>query len=548
MPAWALTKLGVGFVYTMNLSHNIQDCMHSKLSAAWQKITGLAEHTAPFTQLDTLPVRHLNAAGLRLDYSKARIDATTIEALGELATAAQLEQKFASMFAGKPINHTENRAVLHPRLRAPNAPAEILGELDRFLSFAGQLRNSDNPTGNAITAIIHIGIGGSLLGPRLLYEALSHQELTCRFVANIDPAAIHEALAGLDPAHTLVVSVSKSGSTTETLENTKIALNWLTVALGSEQAARQLVVVSANPNAAAKFGCAPEQAFRIWDWVGGRYSLWSAVSVSVAAAIGNHGFRELLAGANDMDAHVTTSSGLQNMAVLLALLHIWNIMALRAKSHCLVAYQHRLRSLPAYLQQLVMESNGKSVSISGVAPAYGTEVIWWGGEGTNDQHSYFQLLLQGMQPVPADFILCLQPQAGEDASMHQQLVAHCLGQSRALWQGRNLQQAQAELASLGMASKSAEELAPHLVVPGGQPSNLIIMPRLSAFGLGALLSLYEHMTAACGWLWDINSFDQWGVELGKINFRQTLAALQQRNSKLDPPTDAIVQLIKDESA
>ncbi len=520
--------------------------MHPELNAAWQKLTDLSEHPPPHNALDNLAVRHLAAAGLTLDYSKARIDNATLDVLAALADAAELDKKFQAMFAGEQINHTEKRAVLHPRLRADNAPAEVINELDRFLDFAERLHNAEclDSIGHPIKTIVHIGIGGSYLGPKLLYESLPGQGPDCRFVANIDPAAIHETLVGLDPASTLIVSVSKSGATTETLENTRLAMNWLTASLGSTQAIRQQVVVSANPDAAVKLNCQPEHAFLIWDWVGGRYSLWSAVSVSVAASLGAENFRDLLAGAQAMDQHVKDTVGLSNIAVLLATLHIWHTMALSAQSHCVVAYQHRLRSLPAYLQQLVMESNGKSTAMSGASLKRPTEVIWWGGEGTNDQHSYFQLLLQGMQPTPADFILCLEPFAGEDPSMHQQLIAHCLGQSRALWQGRDLEQSRAELTAGGMNGLQADALAPHLIVPGGQPSNIIIMPRLSAFSLGALLSLYEHMTAVSGWLWGINSFDQWGVELGKINFRQVLAAMQQANNiRLDPPSEAIRKLM-----
>lgn len=501
--------------------------MSTTRNDGWQALRQLAAGDAPLPDLDHGQLRRLEVAGLTLDYTKARLDDRSVAALGELAGAAKLDGRFAAMVAGEPINHTEERAVLHASLRDPAAPAAVRAEMERMLAFANQVNKGDFklPVGKPVKTIIHIGIGGSYLGPKLFYEAFP-ASIACRFVANIDPAAITDALAGLDPATTLVVSVSKSGTTTETLANTQVAFDWLAASVGAQNALRHLSVVSTNPDMGAKLNCPAAQSFVMWDWVGGRYSIWSPVSVSVAAACGVTAFREFLAGGYAMDQHVLATRGWDNMAVTLALLRTWHAMACEAQTHCVLAYQHRLRSLPVYLQQLVMESNGKSTNTAGKRPAVPTSAVWWGGEGTNDQHSYYQLLLQGMRPVPTDFILGLHAQPGEDAEMQRLLVANALGQSRAFMLGRDLATSERQLLDIGCTPDRATQLAPHLVVPGGQPSNLLYFQCLEPRILGALLAAYEHMTAALGWLWQINSFDQWGVELGKINFGQVLAAIQ----------------------
>ncbi len=472
--------------------------------------------------------RAVEAAGIRLDYSRALVDDEACEALGSLAQACGLKGRFAAMAAGEEVNFTEGRPAAHMRLRDPEAPAEALEERKRMLDFAASLAQGEvkGAGGDEIDSILHIGIGGSNLGPRLVCEALPRAGPECRFVANIDPAAFEDAIEELDPATTLVVAVSKSGTTTETLENTRLATEWIDEMCGAGTGRRQLVSVSANPDAAARIGCPPERSFRMWDWVGGRYSLFSSVGLSAAACVGPEAFARMLEGANALDRHALESEGFESVPVTMALLRLWHALALGAQTHCVVAYQHRLRSLPSYLQQLVMESNGKSAASSGGRPPTDTSAIWWGGEGTNDQHSYFQLLLQGTRKVPADFICARRPKEGEDEGMHRQLLAHCIGQGMALHRGRDRNASLAELRESGTEDDKAEELAGHLVVPGGQPTNLLSFDRLGPESLGALVAAYEHMTAALGWLWGINSFDQWGVELGKSNFRKALRAIE----------------------
>ena len=507
----------------------------------WVALDQTAQNGASQPDLNLTAPRLVEAAGITLDYTKSLINDKILDNLEQLAHARALPECFAAMAAGERINMTEDRAVLHMKLREPDPPNEIRQEMDRALTFADQIHQGKflGATGRPITSILHLGIGGSYLGPRLICEALPRTGAKCRHVANIDPAAIVDALDGLDPATTLVVCVSKSGTTTETITNTKLALTWIEQTLGEGVSSKHLVVVSANSQAATNLGCLPEQSFVMWDWVGGRYSLWSPVSVSAAASCGVVAFRAFLAGAHAMDKHVMTTKGRNNMAVIMALLRIWHAMVTRAQTHCVVAYQHRLRSLPAYLQQLVMESNGKSTTVTGTTPTHPTSAIWWGGEGTNDQHSYFQLLLQGMRAISSDFIYARRPRADENEAMHQQLLAHCLGQSRALFIGRDLKTSENELLAAGYDPQHARRLAPHLVVPGGQPTNLLSCNQLEPATLGALLSLYEHMTSALGWLWNINSFDQWGVELGKSNFRKVLFAMQNQDaSQLDKTTQA----------
>ena len=502
--------------------------MHS-----WAAVEELARSRKALANPSSEPkTRILDAAGLRLDYSRASINDEILEALFVLADKCGLRERFASMAAGEKVNATEGRSVGHMRLRDPQASEEVRDEMERMLIFAGLLGQGEvvGSTGKPIRSILHIGIGGSYLGPRLVCESLPNKGPTCRFVANVDPAAMADATAELDPETTLVVSVSKSGTTTETLENTRLAMEWIDTSCGIGAGIRQLSVVSSNPEAAPRLGCPPERSFAMWDWVGGRYSFWSPVGMSAAACVGPEAFRQLLDGAHSADLHALGNEPSENMAITLALLRAWHSLALGAQTHCVVAYQHRLRSLPAYLQQLVMESNGKSITVTGARPGRDTSAIWWGGEGSNDQHSYFQLLLQGMRSVPSDFVFARRPREGEDEGMHRQLIAHCIGQGMALHRGRDRQASLTSLDESGISEDRAAELAGHLVVPGGQPTNLISFDRLDPSTLGALVATYEHMTAALGWLWEVNSFDQWGVELGKSNFRKVLRAIEGKGS------------------
>ncbi|MBF2735096.1 MAG: glucose-6-phosphate isomerase, partial [Betaproteobacteria bacterium AqS2] len=458
-------------------------------------------------------LRICEAAGIELDYSKSFLTAEAAALLEKLAKDTALAGQFKAMAAGEKINTTEGRAVEHVKLR-PSSP-----ETAAMLPFAEQLRAGEikGCTGESLNHVLHIGIGGSYLGPRLLYEALGDGKISCDFVANADPAAIDQALAACDPARTLIVAVSKSGTTPETIQNAQVALEHFRTALGQEPAGH-LAYVSTKEEAMK--GALGEGRYLAMDEsIGGRYSVWSAVSLAAAAACGAKRFEEFLAGAHEMDEHVLAASGWENIAVAKALVHLWQQLVWEAQTHCVVVYANRLRSLPAYLQQLVMESNGKSVTKAGEPVPLPSSPIWWGGEGTNEQHSYFQLLLQGSHRIPLDFVYARQPEDPAQLARHRELVAHCLGQSNAMHYGFDLDACKAAL-----KENEPAELAPHKVVPGLQPVNLLACERLDARRLGALIALYEHAVAALGWIWGINSFDQWGVEFGKSNYKKVLAA------------------------
>lgn len=517
----------------------------NELSAAWDRLRRRVQAGVPRPDLEKPAVRRCTAAGITLDYSRALVDDEVLGELDGLARAACIGEKLAGMLSGAKLNFTERRAAWHCELRNPAAGEQVHNELRRASAFAEQVRAQGMPgeNGRPCRHVLHIGIGGSYLGPKLLAEALGGDGPEVRFVANVDPAALADSCRGLDPATTLVVTVSKSGGTAETGDNTSAAMAWLAASLGGKRAAKRLVVVSANPRAAEIYGSAAEQTFAIWDWVGGRYSLWSAVSVSAMISCGAQPFALFLAGARTMDEHAARSSGTASMPTLLALLRAWHSLATGAQTHCVIAYSHRLRSLAPYLQQLVMESNGKSVARSGGQPHADTAEIWWGGEGTNDQHSYLQLLLQGTRACPADFVAFLEPRGDEDAARHRRLLAHCFGISSALMCGISASDIRPRLEKQGV--DNAGTLSRHMEVRGGQPTNLLISKQLTPEALGALLALYEHQTAAAGWLCDINSFDQYGVELGKSNYHSVLAALESGSTKgLDEPTASLVRLAR----
>ena len=503
----------------------------------------LAAAGAPRVDLDAQPARRIEAAGICLDYTRARIDDLTLSLGERLLAAADASGQMKDMLAGRPVNFTEQRAAWHSHLRHPAPEREVAGQLAAAGKFAegvrsGSIRGAAGPYRD----VVHVGIGGSHLGPKLLCEAFAGDGPEAHFIGNIDPAASADVLRRLDPGTTLIVAASKSGSTFETVYNARVAADWLAAAIGAEAAGRQLVAVSANPQAGQIFSCPPEQAFRLWDWTTGRYSLWSNVSITAMIACGFDAFKGFLAGAHRMDLHAGDAAGLESMPAVMALLRCWHSMSLRSQTHCVVAYAHRLRSLADYLQQLAMESNGKSVDRDGQPLSQPAGEIWWGGEGTNDQHSYFQLLLQGRQPIPSDFVCFLQPAAGEDREAHLRLLAHCLGMGRALALGRSAEAGRAELMAAGADEADARKLAPHLAIDGGQPVNLLVAERLTPETLGALLALYEHQIAIQGWLHGINSFDQFGVAFRHRNFAEVLAAMQDRDAgALDPSTAALAK-------
>ncbi len=465
------------------------------------------------------------ACGLYLDYSKQRLDADALLALTALADQCRLGAWRERLFSGEAVNHTEHRAALHMALRAPRdderfaAVAEpvhaVLAAMRRFANAlrSGELRGA---TGARIRDVVNIGIGGSDLGPRMVCTALAQDVDGPRphFVANVDGAELHPLLQRLDPATTLVVVTSKTFTTQETLANARRARTWIVDALGEAAVSAHFAAVSTNTDAVRAFGIAEDRMFGFWDWVGGRYSLWSAVGLSIVIGLGPDRFDALRAGAHAMDRHFVEAPHAQNLPVLMGLLGIWNTNFLGCASQVLVPYAERLSLLCGWAQQLEMESNGKGVTRDGAPVAYATTPALWGSVGTNAQHAYFQMLHQGPAVHAIDFVLPVAASHPYD-EMHRMLLANCLAQSAALMHGKTAEEVRTELTAAGMATSEIEQAIPHRVFPGDRPSNTLLMPRLDAWHLGALLALYEHRCFVQGVLWDVNPFDQWGVELGK---------------------------------
>ncbi len=488
----------------------------------------------------------LEACGIVLDYSKNRIDARTVALLVALAEARDVAGRARAMLAGEPINVTEGRAVLHAALRDdPADPAcpvdaelhrDVASVLARVGEFAESVRSGAwrGHTGEPIADVVNIGIGGSDLGPLMATRALrpyTSERLRVHFVSNVDGAHLADTVATLDPARTLFVVCSKTFTTQETLTNAHSARAWLLERLGDEAAvARHFVAVSTNAEAVAAFGIARESMFGFWDWVGGRYSLWSSIGTAIVLAVGMERFRELLAGAHAMDLHFARAPLAGNMPVLMALLGVWYANFLGAPSHAVLPYDQSLERLPAYLQQLDMESNGKSVTRAGRRVDHATGPIVWGEPGTNGQHAFYQLLHQGTHLVPADFVVPALAQHGLDEH-HRLLLANCFAQSEALMRGRTEAQARAELEAAGRTPAEVDALAPHKVFEGNRPSNTLLLRRLDPYTLGALVALYEHKVFVQGTIWDVNSFDQWGVELGK----QLASAIAPEIDAPEPP-------------
>jgi glucose-6-phosphate isomerase len=483
----------------------------------------------------------LEAAGLYLDYSKNRITHETVQLLAALAHECGLPERTAAMFRGEAINTTEQRSVLHTALRAPatrrimvdgtDVVPEVHATLDRMAAFTDRVRSGQwlGHTGKRIRNVINIGIGGSDLGPVMAHEALRHysqRDLTLRFVSNVDPTDLVEATRDLDAAETLFIVCSKTFTTLETLTNARAARDWTVSGLRDDKAvARHFVAVSTNAPAVKEFGIAPENMFGFWDWVGGRYSMDSAIGLSTMIAIGSVHFREMLAGFHAMDEHFRTAPVEQNMPALLGLLGIWNNNFLGAATCAVLPYDQYLGRFPAYLQQLTMESNGKHVTQEGTRVECETAPIVWGEPGTNGQHSFYQLLHQGTRLVPCDFIgFCqaLNPLGGQ----HDLLMSNLFAQSEALAFGKTAE----EVAAEGVPAA----LIAHRVFEGNRPSNTLLAERLTPAALGALVALYEHSVFTQGVIWNIDSFDQWGVELGKQLALRTMAELE---SVAEPPLD-----------
>ncbi len=463
-----------------------------------------------------------HAGDLRVDFSKNLVTSETIDLLVDLARAVHLEHRRDAMFRGERINTTEDRAVLHVALRAPRSMSilvdghdvvpDVHAVLNQMSVFADRVRSGDwkGATGKPIRTIVNIGIGGSDLGPAMAYEALrafSPEHLECRFVSNIDGADLAGNLRGLDPAETLFVVVSKTFTTLETLTNARTARRWLVDALGDAAVARHFVAVSTNRPAVDAFGIDPANMFGFWDWVGGRYSVGSAVGLSLMIAIGPPGFRAFLDGMRMIDEHFCSAPLAHNVPVLLGMLGIWYTDVLGAQSKAVLPYSHELRRLPAYLQQLDMESNGKRVRRDGTSVTVPTGPIVWGEPGTNGQHAFYQLLHQGMRVVPVDFIGFARPNHAH-RDHHDLLMANLFAQGEALAFGKTPDEVRAE----GVP----DELVAHRTFPGNRPSTTIVAPQLTPSVLGQIIALYEHAVFVQGGVWDVNSFDQWGVELGKV--------------------------------
>ena len=475
----------------------------------------------------------IEAAGIFLDYSKNLINGDTMRLLRALAREREVMPRLDQMLAGARINVSEHRAVLHMALRNPASSVrrylqdgiDVGDEVQRVLShmrvFTQQVREGAwrGGTGREITDVVNIGIGGSDLGPQMVCEALrefAHTRLTMHFVSNVDGAALDRALSKVVSAETtLFIVASKTFTTQETLTNATSARDWFLANGGREaDVSKHFVAVSTNATEVEKFGIDTANMFEFWDWVGGRYSLWSAIGLAIALAIGMDRFEELLAGAHAMDEHFASAPLDVNMPVLLALVGVWNVNFCGASSQCIAPYAQDLYRLPAYLQQLEMESNGKSVDRDGNALTAPSCPVIWGEPGTNGQHAFFQLLHQGTSIIPVDFIAALHDN-GKHPEHHRLLLANCIAQSEALMVGKSEAQVHIELRAAGLNAAEIYALTPHKFFAGNRPSNTILLDQLSAKSLGALLALYEHKAFVQGVIWGVNSFDQWGVELGK---------------------------------
>ncbi|WP_256079131.1 glucose-6-phosphate isomerase [Massilia sp. YIM B04103] len=506
------------------------------------------------------PAMTTDAAGLFLDYSKNRADARTIALLLDLARERGVEAQRDAMFAGEKINLTEHRSVLHTALRMPRGKqlivdgqdvgADVHAVLDRIKAFTDRVRAGAwlGHSGKPITDIVNIGIGGSDLGPKMACLALrsyAHPRLKMHFVSNVDGHDMDAVLEQVKPDTTLFIVASKTFTTAETMLNAHTARRWFLASAKEEHLARHFVAVSTNTAAVQAFGIDPENMFPFWDWVGGRYSLWSAIGLSVALSVGFGYFSTLLEGAQAMDEHFRTAPLEQNMPVLLALTGFWNRQFLGAASLTIAPYHQDLNRFPAYLQQLDMESNGKRVTRSGQPVDTPTCPVVWGECGTNAQHAYFQLLHQGTDIIPIDFIAALRPTHDLDGH-HDALLANCFAQSEAFMKGKTADEVRAELAAQQLPPEQIDALVPHKTFPGNRPSNTILMDQLTPATLGALIALYEHKTFVQGVLWDIASFDQWGVELGKVLAKKIESELTGESdpARHDSSTNGLILMAK----
>ncbi len=490
-------------------------------------------------------------AGLYLDYSKNRVTEKTLRLLRDLAEECGLRERIDAMFGGEKINLTENRAVLHTALRAPrdasvvvdgrNVVPEVHAVLDKMTGFCQRVRSGEwrGYTGKRIRNVVNIGIGGSDLGPVMAYEALKHysdRAMTFRFVSNVDGTDFAEATWDLDPAETMFIVSSKTFTTLETMTNARTARDWSLRSLGDEQAvAKHFVAVSTNAAEVSKFGIDTANMFEFWDWVGGRYSMDSAIGLSTMLAIGPDGFGELLAGFHAMDEHFRTTPFERNLPVLMGLLVVWYNNFFGAQTVGVMPYEQYLKRFPAYLQQLTMESNGKHVTLEGQTVEYQTGPIFWGEPGTNGQHSFYQMIHQGTKLIPCDFLGFLQT-LNPLGNHHDYLMANLFAQTEALAFGKTAEQVKAE--------GTADWLVPHRVFEGNRPTNTILAERLTPHILGVLVALYEHSVFTQGVIWNVDSFDQWGVELGKVLAQRIIPELESAEEpdlKHDSSTNTLIR-------
>nr|WP_236649495.1 glucose-6-phosphate isomerase [Rhodopirellula sp. SM50] len=493
----------------------------------------------------------LEAVGLYLDYSKNRIDAETVSLLIKLAEAAGLKERIEAMMTGEKINTTEDRAVLHTALRAPrdatiefegkNVVPEVHAVLDKMSAFCDAVTSGQwiGHTGARIRNIVNVGIGGSDLGPVMAYEALRHysnRDLTLRFVSNVDGTDFAEATRDLNPAETLFIIASKTFTTQETMTNAHTARTWLLEKLSADHSAvaKHFVALSTNAEQVAEFGIDTDNMFGFWDWVGGRYSMDSAIGLSTMLAVGPDHFREMLAGFHEMDQHYRTAPLEENLPAILGLLTVWYTDFFGAQTTAVLPYDQYLNRFPAYLQQLTMESNGKSVTLAGDRVDYDTSPIYWGEPGTNGQHSFYQLIHQGTHLIPCDFI-AFAKSLNPIGDHHDKLSANVFAQGEALAMGKTREEV--------LAEGTSEELAPHRVFEGNRPSNTLLIETLTPAVLGKLVALYEHSVFTQGVIWQVNPFDQWGVELGKVLAKKIVPELESADAPLDhdSSTNTLIQ-------
>ncbi len=497
-------------------------------SSAWQRLSELARRDKESgislrerfaADPDRFARFSCRSMGLLLDYSKQRLSEEVLAALAQLWFEANVPGWITRMRSGDILNTSEQRAVLHVALREPQPRPEVAAVLEKMRSFCADIHEHRwrGATGQPIRDIVNIGIGGSDLGPRMAASALTafHQpDLCVHFVSNLDAAHLLTTLTPLDPETTLFIVASKSFTTRETMVNARAARGWLTGTLGEAAVARHFVAISTNLPAVSEFGIDTESCFEFWDWVGGRFSVWSAIGLPLMLAVGYENFLQFLAGGHAVDQHFFEAPVTGNLPALMALLGIWNIDFLGAETLAVLPYSQLLEYLPSYLQQLDMESNGKQLTREGQPVACATAPVLWGEAGTNGQHAFFQLIHQGGRLIPCDFI-AFQETDYDLPGRQAAVLANCLAQSEAMMLGKTLEEARREMQAAGISAATIDQLAPFKVFPGNQPSTTLLLPGLTPYTLGQLLALYEHKVFVQGILWGINSFDQWGVEYGK---------------------------------